>query len=75
MDTVKHPRTGRNPGKSHHNILISLDVILQGRTWLGEAHTANDGVFHTALDLYTLVLPSNTPRSCVCCPPDDYIPM
>jgi hypothetical protein len=49
MDTEKHPRIGRTPGKSHHDFLITLDMIHQGRMRLGEAHTANDGVHRTAL--------------------------
>jgi len=54
MDTAKHPRTGRTPDKSHHDILITLDVIHQGRARLGEAHTANDSIFPAALDFVYL---------------------
>ncbi len=67
-DTAKHPRTGRTLGKSHHREFpIILDVIHQGRTRLGEAHTANDGVRRAALHLYTLVRPLICLVGCVCC--------
>jgi hypothetical protein len=61
MDTVRPLRIGHILGKRHHDILISL-VVIRHRTRQGEAHTANDGVFRAALDLYTLVSLSNVPR-------------
>jgi len=78
-DPAKHPRTGRTLDKSHHHdFLIILDVIHRGRAWLGEAHTANDGVRRAVLHLYTLVPPSNMPRGlCLLCllPPEMIISM
>ena len=73
-DTAKHPRTGRTLGKNHHH---DCPIILdRGRTRLGEAHTANDGVRRAALYLYTLVHPLICLVGCVCCvcsPLNDYI--
>jgi len=68
MDTEKHPRTGRTPGKSHHEFLITLDVIHQGRMRLGEAHTASDGVRRAPPHLYTLLPCFNVSRGCVVTP-------